>query len=599
LTPDNWPDDPAAIDLAASIAATLVRYGLDDRARSALRAYSAHDAGEAARRRRVDALEQGLVAANQGGLGRLHGLRHFADLFASLPEADFAADWLLQLADAWQVLRRHGGDEDMPLCAARALVAYGTHALLRGSAALSVLEVEIVGALSAAGMCAAELLCHLTALRGARTVIDDLSGLQRGTQLPQRLGAALAEAQGRVVGLMMLRLHLGPGTLTLSRERRDAVWEAALDRIRGLLRDQDLLVRTELHACAVLMPALQTHAQVMLASNKVAHALEVPLNVGGVAVRAMVAVGAVWSPAHGDSAEALIRCADLAVEAAEREEKAVVLFDDKLLAVAKWEAMIEKEFVIALDNGQLGLHVQPQVDLASGRCVGGELLLRWTDSEGRAVPPFRIPEVAKRIGAAAQLTRWLIFSTCRALAEMQRAGLDVRLSANLMGRDVMDSELPLLVEQAVSFWRVPPKNLTFELTEGMMLEDPAVGAEIMRRLIDLGVSTSIDDFGIGYSSILYLRQLPLHELKIDCAFVGAMSHSQQDREIVASLIQLAHALDLQVVAEGVEDEATLHLLQHMGCDRAQGYWIARAMPTADFVSWQREWNGRQSPASST
>ena len=594
MTPVGDVEPPASGELSAEVAATLARYGLDERARSALRAYSTHDSGETAHQKRVESLVDALMAADPGSSGRLHELRRFADLFASLPEADFSVDWLRELGDAWHALRRYGDAEDMPFRVARVLAAHGSGVLLLDNASLSALEVEIVGALSAAGMAVADLLAHATALHGAKTVIDAVSKGGQESQLPAWVTATLDDAGDGVVGLMMLRLHLGPGMLTLSHGQRDELWETALERVRGLLRDSDVLIRTELHGCAVLLPRLQTHAQVMLAANKVAHALKAPLAVGGAAMRAMVVLGAVWSPAHGRSAEELIRCVELAVEAAQREDKPVVLFDDRLLAVAKWEARIEKEFTAALENGHLSLHVQPQVDLASGRCIGGELLLRWTDSQGQAVPPFRIPEVAKRIGAAAQLTRWLVFATCHILADLRRVGVDVRLSANLMGRDVMDRELPLLVEQAVNFWRVPPKDLTFELTEGMMLDDPAVGAEVMRHLIDLGVSTSIDDFGIGYSSILYLRQLPLHELKIDCVFVGAMSHSKQDREIVASLVQLAHALGLKVVAEGVEDEDTFGMLRRMGCDRAQGYWISRAMPTTEFASWLQDWNRRQS-----
>ncbi len=577
-----------------ALAATLARYGLDSRARSALRAYATHDAGEAAHRRRIESLEVALIEPQAENLAHLHALRQFTDLFASMPEADFSGDWLQQLADAWQALRRDGAAEDLPLRAARALLAHGTAELLRERPSLSALEVEIVGALTAAAICVAELLGRTSALRGAMTVIDDAIDGGHGSRLPERLAAAIDAAKGRDVGLLVLRLHLGPGTLTLSRRQRDALWDAGIDRICGLLRECDVLVRTELHGCAVILPNLQTHAQAMLAANKVAHAFESPLPVDGMSVKAAVALGVVWSPAHGRTAEDLIRCADLAVEAAQREERPVVFFDEQLLAIAQWEARIEKEFAAALDNGQLSTHIQPQIELATGRCIGGELLLRWMDSQGNPVPPYRIPEVAKRIGAASQLTRWLMFGACRTLADLGRAGIDVRLSANLMGRDVMDSELPLLVEQAASFWRVSPSRLTLELTEGMMLEDPVVGATVMRRLIDLGVSTSIDDFGIGYSSILYLRQLPLHELKVDCAFVGAMSHSQQDREIVASLVQLSHALGLQVVAEGVEDEETMKLLQGMGCDRGQGYWISRAMPTADFAGWVRDWNSRYS-----
>jgi EAL domain-containing protein (putative c-di-GMP-specific phosphodiesterase class I) len=577
-----------------ALAATLAQYGLDVRARSALRAYSTHDTGAAAHHERIEALEDALLETREGSLGHLHALRQFTDLFAALPEADFSPDWLQRLADAWQALRADGAVENLPARAARALVAHGTTELLRERSSLSALEVEIVAALAAAAICVAELLGRMSALSGARTVIDDVSRDGHGPRLPERLAAALDAANGSDVGLLALHLHLGPGTLTLSRGQRDALWDAGIDRIRGLLRECDVLVRTELHGCAVIQPNLQTHAQVMLAANKVAHAFDLPLPVDGMSVKAAVALGAVWSPAHGRTAEDLIRCADLAVEAAQREERPIVYFDEQLLAIAQWEARIEKEFATALDNGQLAIHIQPQIEIATGRCVGGELLLRWNDSQGNPVPPYRIPEVAKRIGAASQLTRWLMFGACRTLADLSRAGVDVRLSANLMGRDVMDSELPLLVEQAASFWRVSPSRLTLELTEGMMLEDPAVGATVMSRLIDLGVSTSIDDFGIGYSSILYLRQLPLHELKVDCAFVSAISHSQQDREIVASLVQLSHALGLQVVAEGVEDEETMTLLQQMGCDRGQGYWISRAMPTGDFAGWVRDWNARHS-----
>lgn len=575
------------------LAAALAHYGLDARALSALRAYSAYDAGEAAFRKRIESLEDALLEAHAGSHAHLHDMRRFTDLFASLPEANFATDWLQRLADAWQALRRNGGPEDLPLRAARIMVAHGFNELLRERSSLSVLEVEIAGALTAAAMCTAELLVRMTALHSAKTVGDDASDHERESSLLSRqLAAAIDAADGQTLGLLMLRMRIGAGTLTLSREQRDTLWEGVLDRVLGLLRENDILVRAELHGCAIILPSLQMHAQVLLAANKLSHALETPLPVGGTVVRAAFALGAVWSPAHGLTAEDLIRCGDLAVEAAQRDEKPIVVFDDQMLAIARREALIEKEFPSALENGQLSIHVQPQVDLSTGQCIGGELLLRWTDSQGNPVPPYRIPEVAKRIGAAPQLTRWLILSACRTLADLNRAGVELRLSANLMGRDVMDPELPLLVEQATSFWRVSPSSLTFELTEGMMLEDPAVGAAVMRRLIDLGASTSIDDFGIGYSSILYLRQLPLHELKVDCVFVTAMSRSQQDREIVASLVKLSHALGLQVVAEGVEDEETMVLLREMGCDRGQGYWISRAMPTADFAAWVRDWNSR-------
>jgi EAL domain-containing protein (putative c-di-GMP-specific phosphodiesterase class I) len=412
--------------------------------------------------------------------------------------------------------------------------------------------------------------------------------------LSESIAAILKGNSGGIVGLLFLRLRIGPGILALDRRHREVLWNAVIARTRTLLRESDALVRMESHGCAVILPGLRTHAQVILAANKIARALELPLPVLGSTIRAAFSLGAVWSPEHGRSADDLIRCGELAVEQALLREKAVVQFDDSLLAVARQEARIETELTQALEDGQLRIHVQPQIDLTSGRCVGGEVLLRWIASDGADVAPLHLLEAARRTGAGPQLTRWLMFGVCRTLAELIRAGADIRLSVNLMARDVMDQELPLLVDQAIKFWRVPPSRLTVELVESAMLEDPAAAAVVMGRLNELGVTTSIDDFGIGYSSILYLRQLPLRELKIDCVFVSAMAHSHQDRDIVAALIGLAHGLDLRVVAEGVEDEETFKLLGQMGCDCAQGYWISRAMPTTDFPAWALAWNQRHS-----
>jgi diguanylate cyclase (GGDEF)-like protein len=579
----------AALAAVETAAERLPRYGLDIRTRSALRACF-RGAGAAAERGK--ALFEILSTVDPHSTGDTAAMRRFLYVFAELPEADFAPEWLEQLIEAWRVLRAAGCSEDLPLRAAQALVVFGSRELLGGRPSLSALEVEILTALSAGGVCIADLLLRATRKDAGAAVVDGLTQIGAGDVLVGRVMEALKSAEGKVVGLLLVRLRLQSGALTLGRDQRDALVDAAMERIRGAVREVDVIVRTELHAFAVILPELKTQAQVQLAAAKVAQILEHPLAVHGTVLRATFVVGAVWSPPHGDTPEELIRCADIAVEKARREERAVVLFDDGMLATARHEAMIEKEFMLAMENGQLAIHVQPQVELATRRCVGGELLLRWTDSLGNAVPAWTIPEVAQRIGAAAQLTRWLIFGACRTLSELIKAGVDMQLSVNLMGRDLMDEELPLLVDQAIKFWRVPPQKLMFELIESAVLDDPAVGAKVMHRLIELGVSTSIDDFGIGYSSILYLRRLPLDELKIDKAFVDVMFHSDEDREIVATLIRLAHGLGLHVVAEGVEDDRTMDLLQELGCDRAQGYLIARAMPATELPGWFETWNRR-------
>ena len=581
---------PVVLSDAHAMGERLTRFGLDLRMRSALRASIRNSTTDGSAR--GETLFAMLTETDAYSSPDVAAMRDFLDVFAEMPEADFAPAWLEAIAEAWYRLRQSGCSEDLPLRAAQAMVVLVSRELLVGRSSLSALETEMVGALSAGGICVADFLLRSMRQESGAALFDGLTQIGAGDLLIGGLAAALRQADGKVVGLLAARLRLQSGALTLGRDQRDELVDAAMERVQGVLRDGDVVVRTELNGFSVIMPVLQTHAQVQLAAAKVAQTLDLPLRVYGTTIRATFLVGAVWAPAHGESAEELIRCADIAVETARREERAVVLFDDGMLAAARREAMVEKEFMAALENGQLGVHIQPQVDLATRRCIGGELLLRWTDSSGDVVSPASIPEVAQRIGASAYLTRWLIFGACRTLSELIKAGLDMQVSVNLMARDLMDDELPLLVDQAIKFWRVPPEKLMFELIESAVLEDPTVGAKVMHRLIDLGVSTSIDDFGIGYSSILYLRRLPLDELKIDRAFVDVMFRSKEDKEIVATLIRLAHGLGLQVVAEGVENEQTMDLLQEMGCDRAQGYWIARAMPAADLPVWFENWNRR-------
>jgi EAL domain-containing protein (putative c-di-GMP-specific phosphodiesterase class I)/GGDEF domain-containing protein len=581
----------ATLEAVEAATERLPRYGLDLRMRSALRACFRAAVADAGGRGR--ALFDILAAVDPHSTADVAAMQRFLMTFAELPEADFAPEWLERVAESWQALRVAGCSEDVALRAAQALVVYGSRELLAGRSALSALEVEILTALSAGGLFVADLVQRAARKEAGVVVGDGLACIGVGDALVGRLRLAMEASGNAVVGLLAVRLRLQAGALTLGRDQRDALVDAAMERIRSVLRESDVIVRTESHAFAVILPDLQSEAQVRLASTKVAQVLEHPLSVQGTALRATFLVGAVWAPAHGDTPEDVIRCADIAVEASRREEKAVVVFSDRMLVTARSEAMHEREFIQAMENGQLTVHVQPQIDLASRRCIGGELLLRWTDSQGNAVSPASIPMVAQRIGAAAQLTRWLVFGACRILSDLIKAGVDMQLSVNLMGRDLMDEELPLLVDQAIRFWRVPPSKLMFELIESALLDDPTVGARVMHRLIELGVSTSIDDFGIGYSSILYLRRLPLDELKIDKAFVDVMFHSSEDREIVATLIRLAHGLGLHVVAEGVEDERTLDLLQEMGCDRAQGYLVARAMPAAELPGWFDSWNRRR------
>ena len=579
------------------IEARLMRFGINARQRSALHACFRRDQDPDAVRRRGERLLSMLGMTDPDTSAAETEMLDFLDAFAALPESDFSGSWFESLGARWRILQQEGCSEDLPLRAAQALVSLAAEELLKERTALSALEVEVLTAVSNAGACVADMLMAATHRWKPAAVLDGLTDIGAGDRLVARLAGDILSAGNSVVGVLMIRLRSRSGALLTQRDYRDALMDTAMERIGAVLRDADVVLRTDLNGCSVVLPRLQTQAQVQLAAAKVVQVLQQPLSVWGAMTRAAFVVGVVWYPAHGSSPEELIRCADIAVETAEREERELVVFDETMLDAARQQAALERDFIAAMDNGQLSVHIQPQVDLRTRRCVGGELLLRWKDSAGQPISAGVIPDIAQRLGAAGQLTRWLVFGACRILSELIKAGIDMQLSVNLMARDLMDDEFPLLVEQAVRFWRVPPQRLMFELIESAVLEDPALGAKVMNRLLEIGVSTSIDDFGIGYSSILYLRRLPLDELKIDRVFVDVMSRSTEDQEIVAALIRLAHGLGMHVVAEGVENQATMDMLTEMGCDRAQGYWISRAMPTSELPAWFENWHRQLAAAS--
>jgi diguanylate cyclase len=201
------------------------------------------------------------------------------------------------------------------------------------------------------------------------------------------------------------------------------------------------------------------------------------------------------------------------------------------------------------------------------------------------VPPNLIVEVAEQTGLISQLTMWVINSALRICSGFKKSGVDLMVSVNLSAANLLENELPAFVEQALSTWAVSPASLMLEITESAMITDAKKSLEILHRLKAVGVNLSIDDFGTGYSSMSYLKQMPLDELKIDQTFVRKLTSILDDQRIVRSMIDLAHNFELQVVAEGVEDKSTMDMLQAMGCDVIQGYYLAKPMPEADFIDW--------------
>ena len=249
---------------------------------------------------------------------------------------------------------------------------------------------------------------------------------------------------------------------------------------------------------------------------------------------------------------------------------------------------MESELRAALRENDLMLYYQPQLSLQTGMVQGAEALLRWRNVRGEFVPPNIIVDVAERSGLMTELTRWILNTALRHSAEMRVQGIDITLSVNLAAQDLVSPEFVEITDQTLRTWGVPPEKLVLEITEGSMISEVDKVHAVLTRLKEIGVEISVDDFGTGYSSLAYLKRLPLDELKIDQVFVKQMLKDRQDERIVRTIIDLAHNLQLRVVAEGVEDEATLLVLKKLHCDVAQGYCLSKPKPLEEFCAWWLE-----------
>jgi EAL domain-containing protein (putative c-di-GMP-specific phosphodiesterase class I) len=239
----------------------------------------------------------------------------------------------------------------------------------------------------------------------------------------------------------------------------------------------------------------------------------------------------------------------------------------------------------AIDEEQLELHYQPKVDLRTGAVPSVEALVRWNHPKKGRISPAEFMPVASGSDIMGLLTVHLVELALRDCATWRKGGVTAGVNVNLSAANVLDEQLPSEVDRLLAKWDLPSKSLGFELTEAAIHADPEKAGVVLRDLADRGIRLGLDDFGTGYSSLAVLRDLPIHEIKIDRAFVNGLTSRSADETIVRSTIGLAHDLDLSVTAEGVEDEDTLRHLAELGCDEAQGYYFSKPLELGSLISW--------------
>ncbi len=305
---------------------------------------------------------------------------------------------------------------------------------------------------------------------------------------------------------------------------------------------------------------------------------EVILDVGG-------SIGAALFPEHGATPDELLRHADIAMYKAKRHHSGIEVYSSEDDPHSLRSLTLTGDLRRAIDANDLELVFQPKVNLRNGAVVGAEVLARWKRAGHGQVSPDEFITHAEQCGLIFPMTKWVLNAALQRGSEWREAGHDIEIAVNLSARLLHHAAIVPTVVSLLAKWNYPANRLALEITENAILLDPVRAMGVVAQLSDLGVKLSIDDFGTGYSSLAYLKNLAVHELKIDKSFVLGMVENGCDRTIVNSVISLAHDLGLSVVAEGIETLQALKVLAEFGCDVGQGYYCGRPMLARDFASW--------------
>jgi diguanylate cyclase (GGDEF)-like protein len=427
----------------------------------------------------------------------------------------------------------------------------------------------------------------------ART--DALTGLPNRVHLTRSLREALRRADhgGGRVGVLIVGLdRFKELNETLGHRRGDLVLQEAGRRLAALARPGEVVARLGGDEFAlVLDPVDGPEGGVRVAEEAIARLRE-PVEVRGVALDIGASVGIACFPDHGRSVDALLRHADVALDKAKTSRRDWVVyqhdFDEHSLA----RLAILAELRRGIDRGELLLHFQPQIELATGKLRGVEALVRWRHPERGLLAPREFIELAEHTGLIRPLTLWVVEAALKQADGWRAAGLDLPVAVNLSVRSITH-ELPADLSGILSR-REREASLELEITETVVMEDADEALAVLRELTRLGIRLSVDDYGTGFSSLAYLKRLPVSALKIDRSFVTEMDHDESDHAIVRSTIDLARHLGIEVVAEGVETEQALEELRQLGCHLAQGFLISPPLPAEALEAWLA--NGGFQPA---
>jgi diguanylate cyclase (GGDEF)-like protein/PAS domain S-box-containing protein len=423
------------------------------------------------------------------------------------------------------------------------------------------------------------------------TFYDTLTNLPNRNNLYKHLLNAIGTASGTGTPIALLLIDLNQFREindTLGHDKGDQVLQQVGRKLREVMFEHDIVARHGGDEFAVLLLNMAKAKDVDVEVQKILKALDTPFLIEGLPIMIEASIGASIYPDHGKEAETLFNRADIALHVSKNSGIPYTVYHPAKDKHSPQRLAMMGELHHAIEHGDLLLFYQPAISLKTRRIIGVEALIRWKHPTRGIIPPDQFILSAEKTGLIHPLTRWVMAAAMRQCKAWHDAGMKLAISVNLSARNLVDPKLPDQVAEQFRAAQVAPEWMTFEITESVIMANPAQALEVLTRLHEMGARLSIDDFGTGYSSLSYLKRLPVETIKIDKSFVINMTKNQSDALIVRSTIDLAHNMNLKVVAEGVEDKDIWDRLHALGCDTAQGYYMGRPMPADELSRWLHE-----------
>jgi diguanylate cyclase (GGDEF)-like protein len=419
---------------------------------------------------------------------------------------------------------------------------------------------------------------------------DPLTGLLNRRSLTEHLEHAMGRAarQGEELALLFLDMDRFKAINdTLGHDAGDELLRQMADRLSSAVRGSDVVARLGGDEFVVLMEGLPCYTAAAEVAKKIVKTTSLPFNIGTQQVRTSVSVGISLFPQDGDTTHTLMRSADLAMYHAKQERRgSVQFFHEELNARLIERSQLEQELQHALENDEFELYYQPKVDVTSGRVAGVEALLRWHHPRLGLLSGGQFMQAATDTGQVVPIGEWVISAACaqaRLWQDSDQVFPNLPIAVNIAIPQIY-ADLPEVIYRALRKHDVPPSSLQLEITESLLIRDVEKATSVLKEISESGITIAIDDFGTGYSSLSVLKALPIDILKIDQSFVRDLGKDLGDNAIVAAIVNMARALALRVVAEGVETREQLTILRELGCDEHQGYFYSKPLPADELLN---------------